>query len=316
MSTHPSPEQLSAFLDQELPDAVRLSDRGAPGACDACAAHLAELASVDEAVRALPLEEPAGYFDDFASRVRGRIAARPTRRAVPVWTWAAAAAVLLAVVTPLAWRERAAQSPAPAVMRDQVAPPAAVPVAPESAAKPQAPPAGAGAAGAANADGALQSRGRRANEVAAHDRLQRRDQAAEGAPLPEFQESQDKRELGPEPAGAPATAPPARLEEKARVETRAFGYATPPATSQRPHGPAGQQQLAPPPAAAPAPADREAAATAEVVGTDDELRDADLAKEKDDSVRRQKGAPAFESGARTAAGGRRQRPSWARPSAR
>jgi hypothetical protein len=311
MSTHPSAEQLSAFLDQELPDAGRLSIEEHLRACDACAAHLAELAAVDEAARALPLEEPAGYFDDFASRVRGRIAARPTRRALPVWAWAAAAAVLLAVVTPLAWRERAAQSPA-AAMKAQAAPPAAVPAAPAaspaSAASPQAAPAGAQETRMAEAERSLsRTHGGRANEVEPHDRLLRRDQAGEGAPVPEFQASQDKREAPAQPEPTITTPPPARLEEKVLVETKPFGYTPPPpATSQRPHGPSGQQQAPPPaaaPAAAPPPADREAAAaTAEVVVGNDQFRDADRAKEKDDDAARQRrGAGGAADGAKLGA---------------
>jgi hypothetical protein len=295
MSTHPSAEQLSAYLDQELPEAVRVSVEQHLRGCDACAAHLAELASVDEAARALPLEAPAGYFDDFAARVRGRLPARPARRTPPVWTWAAAAAVLLAVVTPLALRERAAQSPALLVVEEQVPPPAQdAPAGPAaSAPKPQAAPAGGDAGGLAEADrGRAEARSRRANQGAPTDRLLRRDQAVESPPLSELQASQDKLEA-PAPEPAPTTTPPARLEEKAAVGTRAFGYTSPPAASQRTHGPSGQQQIAPPPAAA---ADRVVAVTA------DEFRDADLAKEKDDRAQRQKRVTTSDGAASTAGG--------------
>jgi hypothetical protein len=127
----------------------------------------------------------------------------------------------------------------------------------------------------------------------------RRDQAAESAPLSELQasRSQDKREAAaPEPA--PAAPPPARLEEKAIDRMRALGYVAPPppATSQRPHGPFGQQRMAQEPPAA----DTEAAAGVAATTTD-EVRDGDLAKEKDDRAPRQKRA-ALPEGADSAAG--------------
>jgi hypothetical protein len=76
----------------------------------------------------MPAEAPEGYFDLFASRVVARLAAAPKARVrswrPPAWTWAAAAALLLAVVTPLTLRERRVQvapapvAEAPAVPRD------------------------------------------------------------------------------------------------------------------------------------------------------------------------------------------------------
>jgi hypothetical protein len=77
-------------------------------ACPECTAFLAELAAVDEAAASLPAEPPAGYFDGFPARVRARLEPPHTAsrgRRVPAWTWAAAAALLLAVVTPLTLRQ-------------------------------------------------------------------------------------------------------------------------------------------------------------------------------------------------------------------
>lgn len=107
-------ERLSAYLDQELPPDERAAVEAHLSACPECAAVLAELAVVDEAAASLPAEPPEGYFETFPARVRSRLeppqAASPGRR-VPAWTWAAAAALLLAVVTPLTLRQL---RPAPA----------------------------------------------------------------------------------------------------------------------------------------------------------------------------------------------------------
>jgi hypothetical protein len=139
-------ERLSAYLDGELAPAERAAVAAHLDACGECQARLAELGAADEAAAALPLEAPAGYFESFPARVRARLEPRPARRArrLPAWTWAAAAALLLAVVTPLtllrrphmapsvppgesraapvAAREaRQAASPAPAAGRDELA---------------------------------------------------------------------------------------------------------------------------------------------------------------------------------------------------
>ena len=63
MSAHPSAEQLSAFLDQELPDAGRLSIEEHLRECDACAAHLAELAAEDLRIAARSLGQLLGRVD-------------------------------------------------------------------------------------------------------------------------------------------------------------------------------------------------------------------------------------------------------------
>ncbi len=100
-------ERLSAYLDGELRPAERAGVEAHLAACPECTAFLAELAAVDETAASLPAAAPEGYFDNFPARVRARLqprrAALPVRR-VPVWTWAAAAALLLAVITPLTLR--------------------------------------------------------------------------------------------------------------------------------------------------------------------------------------------------------------------
>ncbi len=84
-------------------------------ACDACALHLEQLAAVDVAMRALPAEAPGDYFDTFPARLRTRLrqpatSARAPRR-VPAWAWAAAAALVVALITPLTLRETSFESP-------------------------------------------------------------------------------------------------------------------------------------------------------------------------------------------------------------
>ncbi|MET0553240.1 MAG: zf-HC2 domain-containing protein [Vicinamibacteria bacterium] len=292
MSAHPSAEQLSAFLDQELPESARLPLEEHLRTCDVCAAHLAELAAVDDAARTLPLEEPAGYFDDFAARVRARVDTRRPRRTLPVWSFAAAAALLLAVVTPLALRERAAQAPTAAVVRDDAPAPAAQAVPAPPASLPQV--LGANAEPAKEADRAQpEGRARRQIEAEREDRLLVRDRPAGRALEFQKQMSQDKAERAAART-EPAPAPP-RLAEKTVDELKALGYSEPSAAvapapaGQRPHGPRSQQFAPPPPPAAPPPAADEAASGAPVASRGlDGVRDADLAKGKDDRSERAK----------------------------
>jgi hypothetical protein len=121
-------ERLSAYLDGELPPVERSAVTAHLSACPECAAFLADLAAVDEAAASLPVQAPEGYFETFPARVRSRLEtpkAGAPRRRVPAWTWAAAAALLLAVVTPLTLRQwHAASGEAPA------AAPVAFPAAP------------------------------------------------------------------------------------------------------------------------------------------------------------------------------------------
>ena len=116
-------ERLSAYLDRELPPGEQAAVETHLAACPECAAFLAELAAVDEAAASLPAEAPEGYFEAFPARVRSRLETRKAlARRVPAWTWAAAAALLLAVITPLTVRQLrpssgAAPSMAPAATR-------------------------------------------------------------------------------------------------------------------------------------------------------------------------------------------------------
>lgn len=129
-------ERLSAYIDRELPPGERAAVEAHLAACPECAALLAELAAADEAAASLPAEAPDGYFEAFPGRVRARLEARraavPPARRVPVWTWAAAAALLLGVVAPLTLRQLRSPSVAAPSAVDAVRPSA--PAGPEPAA--------------------------------------------------------------------------------------------------------------------------------------------------------------------------------------
>jgi hypothetical protein len=118
-------ERLSAWLDGELSTADRAAVAAHLAGCVECARLLEAMAAVEERLRESAVEAPPGYFAAFPERIRDRLGeARPRRpRRVPSWTWAVAAALLLAVVTPLTLRTRAtappSSSPPP---RNEVAP--------------------------------------------------------------------------------------------------------------------------------------------------------------------------------------------------
>lgn len=139
MSAHEG-ERLSAWLDGELAAGESAAVEAHLARCASCREALAALRAVDPAARELDARAPDGYFRDFASRVRRRIEAEPPvrRRASwrpPAWSLAVAAALLLAVVTPLTWRESRT-----------VRPERSAPVAPAPAATvASAPPLGAAA---------------------------------------------------------------------------------------------------------------------------------------------------------------------------
>lgn len=121
-------EHLSPFLDGELTAPDRAAVEAHLQACPECAAHLEELATLDALARDLPAPAPADGFEAFPARVRARIAAHGRRpRRIPAWGLAAAAALLLAVITPLTLMQRSAspvRSPA-----DTAGYPAAAPAA-------------------------------------------------------------------------------------------------------------------------------------------------------------------------------------------
>jgi hypothetical protein len=130
-------ERLSAYMDGELAAPDRETVAAHLRGCPACARHLEELRAVDAAARELPLAVPDGYFETFRGSLRERLQrARPTPRrwAPPVWSLAAAAAVVLALLTPrLLVRDQPARvaPPAPAPTLPGRSPDAVTPAAPE-----------------------------------------------------------------------------------------------------------------------------------------------------------------------------------------
>lgn len=137
MSAHET-ERLAGYLDGELSPADRAEVEAHLGTCAQCRTLLAELGSVDERASALSVDAPEGYFEAFPGRVRARLEARGSRakappaarpRRLPTWTWAAAAALILAVVTPMTLRQapQGATPPRPVQARPSFeAPPAAL----------------------------------------------------------------------------------------------------------------------------------------------------------------------------------------------
>jgi Putative zinc-finger len=119
-------ERLSAYLDGELPPEEMSAVAAHVAACPECAARLAEFAAVDEAAEELAATAPSGYFEALPGRMRARLEPRRSgARRLPVWTWAAAAALLLAVVTPITISKRSSlqMEPTPARERPAAAPP-------------------------------------------------------------------------------------------------------------------------------------------------------------------------------------------------
>lgn len=278
--THPTPERLGAYLDGELDAGARAAVDTHLVECAECAAHVADLSAVDDAAREVPLAAPAGYFEDFAPRVRARLETRTRRWHPPVWGWAAAAALLLAVVTPLALRDAGAPRDAPMAKMPSDAPMAemaqrfersggsdfkqdAVPpatTAPRPAAKPAAPGAALSLpAPAAEPETAARLRDTRAN-AALESRVLRRDRAepdaAAGADAPVLappqairppQEEQSKRERD-----ALVLQDTSKLAKDDDENRRALGYVAPPpapppaaATGQRQVGPRSQNTASP-----------------------------------------------------------------------
>jgi hypothetical protein len=126
MSIHVT-DQLGPFLDGELAAVERAAVAAHLRECEACARRLEEMAAVDDAARSLAVEAPEGYFNDFASRLRGKLRAPAKRRFTPpVWALAVAAALVLAVLTPLTLRQTQTAPSEPAAPLQEAAKPQAM----------------------------------------------------------------------------------------------------------------------------------------------------------------------------------------------
>ncbi len=276
-------ESLSAYLDGELAAAERQAVESHLQVCDECTRHLEAFAAVDELARALPLEAPGGYFEALPARVRFKMAARPRRAPrLPAWSWAVAAALLVAVVTPVLLR----QNPKPAEVPRAVAP---APSSASDAAAPREPlpaaaPATVEAKQRANADDdqvqSAPGKLARANPPQqAPAPAQARAAPAAPAPAPTQAGGSAQGALASNEAAAPlAKAEEARAKDKegfAQDPGRTSGtraartLATPPEGSSL-EGAAGQHLYEPKPeadeAAAPAPAIQEATGDAKRTG--------------------------------------------------
>lgn len=255
MTNHPTPERLSAYLDDELEASVRAALDGHLRECSECGAHLADLAAVDAAAREVPLSVPERYFEDFAPRVRARLEKRtPARWRPPVWGWAVAAAAVLAVITPLA-----VQNSRTAVSPDRPAAEVAAPPAgkllqqdkarlAETTAAPPAAPAAAGPPPTSREEdqGAKRQLERPGRDQADFARRNAGPRAGRVAPAPEPLAARQAT-LDAVRAGLEDTS--SRPKEDERLEEgRALGYAAPPPNvSQKQHGPRAQNTVPEPP---------------------------------------------------------------------
>jgi anti-sigma factor RsiW len=148
-------DRLSAYLDGELPPEDRALVAEHLAGCEECSRRLQALGIVDAAARELPAEPPARYFRAFPSRVRRRLQGDTRERSwrAPAWTWAAAAAALLAVVAPLTLMRSHPPAGSP---QEEKAPPAPGFASTPLAALPEA-PAAASPAGPTPRPGELQA---------------------------------------------------------------------------------------------------------------------------------------------------------------
>jgi hypothetical protein len=211
-------ERLSAYMDGELAEGERAEVDSHLRACPACAGYLEDLRGVEAAARALPLDVPDGYFEAFPGRVRQRLAAGRRRRAilVPAWIGAAAAAVVLALITPRLLREPRAIPAVPGAARDAAAPALAIP--PEPEARPPAPDFAKDSVLARKTDSAL----RRSETPALQANAPAERPAAVPAAPPKLAE-----EVRPQPTTAPAAGALARAKKEAN-ERRDLDYAAAP----------------------------------------------------------------------------------------
>jgi hypothetical protein len=216
-------ERLSAYMDGELDAPERETVAAHLRACAACVRHLEELRAVDTAARELPLAVPDGYFETFRGSLRARLQQarpRPRRRAPPVWALAAAAAVVLALITPrLLVRDQPARvpPPAPATTLPGRGPEPVLPAAPAETRSTVADKEAEAPRAESAAPPAVRSGQRRLTE------LSRSQVPPPPAATPEPAQEQAKNEAGAPTTQGYAAAPPAEMDEvqAARPKTAA-----------------------------------------------------------------------------------------------
>jgi hypothetical protein len=228
VSTHVR-ERLGEYLDGEISAEERSAMAEHLRECPDCRLLLEELAAVDDAARSLPMEAPDGYFETFVPRLRTRLRAG-SRRAFrpPVWSLAVAAALLLAVITPLTLREHSAPAPrsfdepaaVPPALRDRPASPDAPPL---GQAVPRAvePTGGAAAGSAVGAFAGAPAAEKERSEGA----LQERKEVAEPRRKKESQSTLAK-DVAPAPAEQVTASAPAAPAAAAPVPAKAQADAT------------------------------------------------------------------------------------------
>lgn len=201
-------EKLSPYLDGELSPNEAAAVQAHLRDCADCSLQLEGLAAVDDLARGLVVEAPGGYFDSFPARLREKLPARaPAPRRLPLWTLAAAAVLLVAVVTPLTLRQRSL-GPSVAEMPRALEPQTASSAAPQG--KPQDPLRGLGYVEGPSPRGADADReGRRTNAFRAAPSSQPGPAAGSAE-----KDALAKQAPPPPPAPLPA-APPLTLAEAA-----------------------------------------------------------------------------------------------------
>ncbi len=231
-------ERLSPYLDGELSPAETASVAAHLRECPACSERLAELAAVDELAQGLTVAAPPGYFEAFPARVREKLppGARPARR-LPLWALAAAAVLLIAVITPLSLRERSFGPSVAEPARSLGAPPA-------SAGGPPAKP------------GALDDLGYQEARREADLGLERKDTAApSGSRLAAEGERAVAKQALPPPAAPPPTMPEVASGDARQGSVGGVADQTRPAAAKA-RGPWYQGQVQSPSALATLPPDQ------------------------------------------------------------
>jgi hypothetical protein len=212
VSAHPG-ERLSAFLDGELSAGERAEVQDHLRECPACARELEELGAVDAFARELPVEAPAGYFEELPGRVRARVRrpARPPRMAL--WAVAAAAAVMAVVVTPVVLqRKQTVLAPAAQAVPEAPAPAAAPPTTvPPLLQSVPSPASFADTSGAARRAQPVPLPAKREADARLRER-EKADTPADNLMTRTQAQSADRQDAAapppPPPAAAPAIAPP------------------------------------------------------------------------------------------------------------